>query len=65
MFGPVINHAPCDLALQRRILEARRAALIPRRRRRGSRARAQAPSADLARAAFSGSEDVWRSLRSG
>lgn len=63
MIGPAMTHAPCDLSLQRRILEARRAALTPRRRRRGARDRAQAPSADLARAAFSGSEDVWRSLR--
>ena len=53
-------HAPCDLSLQRRILEARRLALV---RRVGRRKRPQARSADLVREAFSGSEDVWRSLR--
>ena len=60
MIGPHMAHAPCDLSLQRRIMEARRAALIGKRRRRR---RAQAPSADMARAALSGSEDVWHSLR--
>jgi hypothetical protein len=60
MIGPHMAHAPCDLSLQRRISEARRAGLIPRRRRRRS---AQAPSADMARVALTGSEDVWHSLR--
>lgn len=67
--GPDLTHAPCDLSLQRRLQEARLAALVRRARpgrrigrfrRRGS---AQSPPADLARAALSGSEDVWRSLR--
>ena len=63
MIGPAMTHAPCNLSLQRRILEARREALIPPRRwfRRG---RPQPPnSADVARAALRGSEDVWASLR--
>ena len=57
-----MTHAPCDLSLQRRILEARRDVLASRPRW-WRRRRLQAGSADLVRAAFSGREDVWRSLR--
>ena len=62
MIGPALAHPTCDLALQRRIREARLGA-ISRRARRARREGAQAPPADVADAAFSGGEDVWRSLR--
>lgn len=60
MIGPALAHPPCDLALQRRIQEARLEAVTRTLRRRG---RGQSPPADVARAAFAGGEDVWRSFR--
>lgn len=62
MIGPAMTHAPCNLALQRRIMDARLEALI-RPRRRFRRWRPQPNSADVARAALRGCEDVWASLR--
>ena len=62
MIGPAMTHAPCDLSLQRRIQEARRAALV-HGRGRGGRRHSQARSADMCRDALTDREDVWRSLR--
>ncbi len=62
MIGPALAHPTCDLALQRRIRDARVGA-IARRMRRSRREGAQSPPADVADTAFSGGEDVWRSLR--
>jgi hypothetical protein len=61
VLSPVATHAPCALDQQRRLREARAAALArPLGRRRRRRVEA---SADLAAGLGARGEDVWDALR--
>ncbi|MGH2653105.1 MAG: hypothetical protein ACRDHV_01975 [Actinomycetota bacterium] len=62
MLSPVVTHAPCALDHQRRLREARAAALARRLGRRLRRRHVEA-SADLAAGLGARGEDVWDALR--
>jgi hypothetical protein len=62
MLSPVVSHVPCALDHQRRLREARTAALARSSRRRGRRRRVEA-SADQAAILGASGEDVWGALR--
>jgi hypothetical protein len=62
MLSPVVSHVPCALDHQRRLREARAAALARPLRRRGRRRRVET-SADQAAVLGAGGEDVWGALR--